>query len=106
MRFAAVKIVTIDTDVAVLALYFQLNLACKIYLEMGKGRKTALFDISSNTMNAQVKLVLPSLHALPGCHPSISFLDFSKIKCIKIFDSDDRFLDAAKLLREDIKSDN
>ena len=49
--FQSVEIITVDSDVAILSLYFQPFLAdYNIYLHMRSGTKVELFDIKSNSL--------------------------------------------------------
>ena len=41
---------------------------------------------------------LPGLHALSGCDSTSGFNGVGKVKCLKVLESDDRFIDAASLL--------
>ena len=44
--FERVNIVTVDTDVAILAMYFQSMFSAKIYLQYGTSSATTLYDLS------------------------------------------------------------
>ena len=101
LGFDSVKIITVDSDVAILALYFQTQLEVSIYLEMGTGSRTKIFNIASNTIPDTVKKALPALHALSGCDSTSCFNGLGKVKCLKVMQSDERFLDAASLVGED-----
>ena len=56
--FERVNIITIDTDVAIIAIYFQSILDGKIYLEFGTSTRMQLFDISSQLTTKYKKLYL------------------------------------------------
>ena len=101
LGFESVNIITVDSDVAILSLYYQRRIDLSIYLEFGTGRKTSLFDIASNDVDDDLKEVLPALHALTGCDSTSCFSGQGKAKCLKVLLSDDRFVDVAKLLGED-----
>ena len=99
-RFESVKIVTVDSDVAILSIYYQKRLDLSIHLEMGTGTKTKLFDIKNNEIDDDLQEILPSLHALTGCDSTSCFNGIGKIKSKTVLMSDERFVDAAKLLGE------
>ena len=46
LGFQSVKIITVDSDVAILALYFASKIKTHIYLEMGTGAKIVVYDIT------------------------------------------------------------
>lgn len=98
--YESVKIVTVDSDVAILSIYYQKRLDLSIYLEMGTGTKTKLFDIKNNEIDDDLQEVLPSLHALTGCDSTSCFNGVGKVKSKTILMSDERFVAAAKLLGE------
>ena len=62
------KIIIIDSDIPILALYFASKIKTHIYLEMGTGAKVVVYDITSNTLEA-----LPGLHSFLGCDTTSSF---------------------------------
>ena len=65
LGFPSVEIITADSNVAILSLYFQPFLAdFNIYLQIGSGTKVELFDITSNTLD-DIAMVLPGIH---GCN--------------------------------------
>ena len=65
LGFQSVEIITVDSDVAILSLYFQPFLAdFNIYLKMVSGTKVELSDIKSNT----IATAFPGIHALSGCY--------------------------------------
>ena len=68
---------------------------------MGTGSKTKIYDISSNSIDYRLQQALPSLHALSGCDSTSCFSGIGKAKCLKVLQTDQRFLDAACLLGEE-----
>ena len=65
--FERVNIVTVDTDVAILGMYFQSMLNGKIYLQYGTSSATTLYDLSENSSDRSLIQALPGLHAFSGC---------------------------------------
>ena len=59
LGFQSVKIITVDSDVAILALYFASKIKTHIYLEMGTGAKVVVYDITSHTLEHDICVVLP-----------------------------------------------
>ena len=97
--FGSVRIITVDSDVAILALYYQKQLSVQIFLEYGTGPKAQIFDMSSyQPIFENMPKALPGLHALSGCDATNGV---GKVKCLKVLESDDRFIDAASLLGEE-----
>ena len=74
LGFEQVNVVTIDTDVVVLAVYFQSQLTGKIYMEYGTAPNLAYYDISLHTFNAQLVQALPGIHALSGGDSTSCFI--------------------------------
>ena len=102
MGFTCIRIITVDSDIAILALYYQQQLSVKFFLEYGTGQKTQIFDISSyQPIFKNLPASLPGLHALSGCDSTSAFNGIGKIKCLKVLESDERFIDAVSLLGEE-----
>ena len=66
LGFQSVKIITVDSDVAILALYFASKIKTHIYLEMGTGAKVVVYDITSRTLEHDICEALPGLHSFSG----------------------------------------
>ena len=65
--FERVNIVTVDTDVAILGMYFQSMLNGNIYLQYGTSSATTLYDLSENSLDKSLVQTLLGLHAFDGC---------------------------------------
>ena len=61
LGFERVNVVSIDTDVVVLAVYFQSQLTGKIYMEYGTAPNLAYYNISLHTFDAQLVQALPGI---------------------------------------------
>jgi hypothetical protein len=96
--FSSCNIVTIDSDVALLCLYFQHQLDVNIYLQMGTGIREKIFEIFSNDLSDDVLKALPSIHALSGCDSTSALVGIGKVKVYNAVCKNERFLDAAKML--------
>ena len=65
-----------------------------MFLEYGTGPKAQIFDISSYKPTFEnMPKALPGLHALSGCDSTSGFNGIGKVKCLKVPESDDRFID-------------
>ena len=71
--FERVNIVTVDTDVAILGIYFQSMLNGKIYLQYGTSPATTLYDLPENLSDRSLVQALPGLHAFSGCDTTSCF---------------------------------
>ena len=65
--FERVNIVKVDTDVAILGMYFQSILIGKIYLQYRTSSATTLYDLPKNSLDRILVQALPGLHAFSGC---------------------------------------
>ena len=68
IRFDRVNIVTADTDLAILGMYFQSMLNMKIYFQYRSLSAMILYDLSENSLNWNLVQALPSLDAFSGCN--------------------------------------
>ena len=90
--FSSCKIITVDSDVAFLCLYFQCQLDINIYLQMGTGTKEKTFEVFSSDLSDDVLKALPSIHALSGCDSTSALVGVGKVKlyntvCKRVFGS-------------------
>ena len=74
LGFERVNVVTTDTDVVELAVYFQWQLTGKIYMEYGTAPNLAYYDNSLHIFDAQLVQALPGIHALSGCDSTSCFI--------------------------------
>ena len=73
LGFERVNIITIDTDVVVLAIYFQELLNETIYLQYGTSTRTQIYNMSSHTIKPKVAAALPGMHAIRSCDSTSCF---------------------------------
>ena len=75
--FERVNIVTVDTDVAILGMYFQSMLNGKIYLQYGTSSATSSehhqYELSENSLDKSLVQALPGLRAFSGCDTTRCF---------------------------------
>ena len=101
LGFQSVKIITVDSDIAILALYFQPIFAdFNIYSEIGFGTKVKLFDIKSNTLSDDIAMAFPCIHALSGCDSTSTTTGIGKVNMLNAVCKDERFASAAALMGE------
>ena len=73
MIFERVNVVTIDTDVAVLAVYFQSQLNGKIYMEYEATPNMGCYDTSLHTFDHQMVQTLPEILTVSSDCDSTSY---------------------------------
>ena len=83
--FERVNTVTVDTDVAILGMYFQSMLNGKIYLQHGTSSATTLYDLSDNSLDRSLVQALPGLHAFSGGETTSCFEGRGTLKKHNIF---------------------
>ena len=103
LGFQSVEIITVDSNVAILSLYFQPFLAdLNINLQMGSGTKLELLDIKSNTLGDDIAMTFPRIHALSGCDSTSAISGIGKVKMFKAVCKEERFVNVAGLLGESL----
>ena len=83
--FERAKLVTADTDVAILGMYFQFMLNVKIYLHYGASSAMTLYDLSENLLDRSFAQALPGLHAFSGSNTTSCFEGKGTLKKHNIF---------------------
>ena len=78
LGFKRFNVVTIDTDVIVLADYFQSKLTGKIYMQFGTAPNLSYYNISLHTFDARLVQALPEIHAFSGCDFTSYFIGKSR----------------------------
>jgi len=96
--FSSCKIITVDSDVAFLCLYFQRQLDINIYLQMGTGTKEKTFEVFSSDLSDDVLKALPSIHALSGCDSTSALVGVGKVKLYNTVCKSEEFLEAVSIL--------
>ena len=95
LGFLRRNIVTVDSGVAILSLYYQSIVGAHLSLEYGTSKKTVIFDIAANTVDKDFRDILPGLHALTGCDSTSCF--FGQIHwCSKTFGREPRTITNCK----------
>ena len=83
LGFESASIINVDSDVAILSIYYQHRLDVKLFLRIGTGSKEKIFDIQTNDLSIDVVDALPAVHALSGCDSTSSFSGIGKVKFFK-----------------------
>ena len=74
---------------------------------MASGVKVGRFDIKSNTLDDDIAMAFPGIHALSGCDSISAISGIGKMRMFKAVCKDERFVNAAVLLGESLDlSDN
>ena len=105
LGFQSVKIITVDSDVAILALYFASKIKAHIYLEMGTRAKVVVYDITSHTLEHDICEALPGLHSFSGCDTTSSFSGIGKLKCLTAMKTQEEWIDCMQMLGSSQKLD-
>ena len=83
------KIIIIDSDVPILAIYFASKIKTHIYLEMGTGAKVVVYDITSNTLEAYQVFIPFWVVTQPV--PSVA-------KCLTVMKTQEEWIDCIQML--------
>ena len=94
MGISYITIVTVDSDIGILAFFHSLYLETHIVAQLGSASTIRYLDISATTLSEDFRRALPEFHAFTGCYSTSAFAENGKLKCLKILESDVRFLDA------------
>ena len=79
LGYENVQIITVDSDIGILALYYQKLITANLILEIGTGSNTQIFDISTHTFGKDLTDTLPALHAISGCDSTSCFNGAGKV---------------------------
>ena len=90
LGISSITIVIVDSDIDILASFYSLYLEMQMVLQLGSASTISDLDISATT----------GFHAFTGCDSTSAFAWKGKFKCLKIPESDERFLDAFSILGE------
>ena len=84
---------TVDSDVAILAVYYKERLRCNLYVEIGSKGKKRILAISNiyDSLGEAMSNALPTLHAVSSCDSTSAFFGIGKQKANKIVKSSYRF---------------
>ena len=94
------SIITVDSDLAILLMYYQYKLDLKLFLQMGSGSKGNIFNIQTSDLSTDAVDALPAVHALSGCDSTTSFSGIGKVKFFKSVCKDESYYNATSVLGE------
>ena len=97
LGFQPVKIITVDSDAAILALYFA-KIKTHTYLKMGTGANVVVYDITSHTLEHDICEALRGLRSFLGCDTTSSFSGIGKIKCLTVMKTQEEWIDCMQSL--------
>ena len=100
LGYQKVRIVTIDSDIGTLVLYYQQKADADLLLEIGTGPNLKIIDISTYYLPVDITDALPGLHAIFGCGTTSCFIGIGKKECLSILQSNARLLTAMGTLGE------
>ena len=95
-------IITVDSDVAVLACYYTPFINLDLLVRIGTGNNVRYLNPISLDVDDSIKLALPALHAISRCDFVGSLNCIGKSKWMKLMQNDD-CKSALALLREDVE---
>ena len=94
---------TVDTDVFVLAMYFQMRItSARFFIVLRTGGRKKVLVISDSTLPKEMAEALPGWHALTGCDSTSAFHGKGKSKAFALALKDPAYLNVLKALGEDI----
>ena len=73
-------IYTVDSDVAILALYYARRLSIHLFLQLGTGSDVRILNTQATDWPSDLLEALPSLHAISGCDSVSAFHGLGKGK--------------------------
>ena len=84
---------TVDSDVGILAIYYNDRIRCNLFVEIGSRSKRRILSISliSENIGKEMLGALPAFHAVIGCDSTSPFHGIVKQKMYKVVKSADRF---------------
>ena len=97
-----VCISTVDSDVAVLAIYYYDRVQCNLFVEIGAKSKKRILSISNirEKIGNGMASSLPGLHAISGCDANSALYGIGKQKVYKIVKGSERYQETLVQLGE------
>ena len=97
-----VRILTVDSDVAILACYYSQLLNFRLLLRIAGGSNLQILDIGNNDLEEDLLKSLPSFHALCECDSVSAINGIGKGKWQKTVTKSDEYIFPIRALGEDI----
>ena len=73
-------IYTVDSDVAILAIYYSRKIAVNIFVQLGTGSNVRITDVDNVDWQSELVETLPLLHAISDCDSVSAFNGIGKAK--------------------------
>ena len=91
-------VATVDTDVAVLAIYYESRIQCNLFVEIGLKGKKRNISVSKMAVNVGQDMTdaLPALHAISGCDSTSAFYGVGKKEVDNIVKNVGAYMEALK----------
>ena len=96
-------IYTVDSDVAILALYYARRLSIHLFLQLGTESDVRILDIQATDWLSDLLEALPSLHAISGCDSVSAFHGLGKGKWLSTLLNKEEDVEAMRLLGESLQ---
>ena len=96
-------IYTVDSDVAILALYYARRLSIHLFLQLGTGSDVRILDTQATDWLSDLLEALPSLHAISGCDSVSAFHGLGKGKWLSTLSKKEEYVEAMRLLGESLQ---
>ena len=93
--FSTACVVSVDTDVAILGIYFATMLPRTIYLQISSKLRTNVLNLTDCRIEDSLKKALPGVHAITGCDSTNSFHGKGKVSALMIMKKNDKFQEAS-----------
>ena len=95
-----VCVATVNTDVAVLVIYYESRIQCNLFVEIGSKGKKRIISVSKMAVNVGQDMAdaLPALHAISGCDSTSAFYGVGKKKVYNIVKNVGAYMEALKEL--------
>ena len=73
-------IYAVDSDVAILAIYYSRKIAVNIFVQLGTGSNVRITDVDNVDWQSELVETLPLLHAISDCDSVSAFNGIGKAK--------------------------
>ena len=96
-------IYTVDSDVAILAMYYPRRLVVNLFVQLGTASNVRIVDVGNTDWQSELIEALPSLHAISGCYLVSAFNGIGKAKWLPILEKREEYMNAMRLFGESLE---
>ena len=96
-------IYTVDSDVAILLMYYSRRLAVNLFMQLGTGSNVRIVDVGNTDWQLELVEALPSLLVILGCDPVSAFNGIGKAKWLSTLEEREGYMNAMRLLGENLE---